>query len=222
MNKVLIIAVHPDDETLGCGGTILKHKSNGDEIYWLILTQANQNITNIPEIVNKQSIYINEVAENYNFDDWKQLNFLTITLDQYPTMNIVKDISNYINLVRPNIIYFHHFADVHTDHKIAFDAIYSCTKNFRYPFISKILLFETLSETEFSPSIRNNAFIPNVFIDITPYLEKKLEIMKIYKTEIMDEPYPRSISTIEALARFRGSRIGVKYAESFMLLYEKA
>ncbi len=220
-NKVLIIAVHPDDETLGCGGTILKHKENGDQIYWLILTQANKNITKYPGIVNIQANYVNQVAQEYKFDDWRHLSFLTTTLDEYPLIDIIKEISAYINEIKPNIIYYHHFADVHSDHRVASEAITSCTKNFRYPFIEKLLLFETLSETEFAPSIRNNAFVPNVFSDITPFMEKKLQIMQLFTTEQMPEPLPRAISTIRALGRYRGSRIGVEYAEAFTLLFEK-
>lgn|SRR5690554_47843 len=220
-NKVLIIAVHPDDETLGCGGTILKHKENGDQIYWLILTQANKNITKYPGIVNIQANYVNQVAQEYKFDDWRHLSFLTTTLDEYPLIDIIKEISKYINEMKPNIIYYHHFADVHSDHRVASEAITSCTKNFRYPFIEKLLLFETLSETEFAPSIRNNAFVPNVFSDITPFMEKKLQIMQLFTTEQMPEPLPRAISTIRALGRYRGSRIGVEYAEAFTLLFEK-
>lgn len=220
-NKVLIIAVHPDDETLGCGGTILKHKENGDQIYWLILTQANINITKYPGIVNIQASYVNQVAQEYKFDDWRHLSFLTTTLDEYPLIDIIKEISKYINEMKPNIIYYHHFADVHSDHRVASEAITSCTKNFRYPFIEKLLLFETLSETEFAPSIRNNAFVPNVFSDITPFMEKKLQIMQLFTTEQMPEPLPRAISTIRALGRYRGSRIGVEYAEAFTLLFEK-
>jgi LmbE family N-acetylglucosaminyl deacetylase len=83
------------------------------------------------------------------------------------------------------------------------------------------LIYECLSETEFTPALPENVFIPNVFIDISNYFEKKLEIIKIYESEIMEEPYPRSISSIEALARYRGSRIGVKYAEAFQLIYER-
>lgn len=221
MKKILVIAVHPDDETLGCGGTILKYKRNGEQVHWLILTKANQNITSIPNIVETQHEYIVQVAAAYNFDGWKQLDFLTTELDQYPLGAIIGEISTAIKNIAPSIIYFHHHADVHSDHKVAFDAIYSCTKNFRYPFIEKILLFETLSETEFAPAIRNNAFVPNVFNDISPYMEEKLEIMKLFITEQMDEPLPRAMSTINALGRYRGSRIGVKYAEAFMILFEK-
>jgi len=199
----------------------LKHKSLGDHVYWLILSKANQSITSIPNIVDQQSEYCQQVAKAYNFDGWKQLDFLTTELDRYPIGDIIRNISEYIQYIHPEILYFHHHADVHSDHRVAFEAIYSCTKNFRSPFIKNIKLFETLSETEFAPALRNHAFVPNSFNDITPYMERKLDIMKLFTTEQMDEPLPRAISSIRALARFRGSRIGVEYAEAFQLLFEK-
>jgi len=221
MSKILAVSVHPDDETLGCGGTLLKHNEKGDKIFWLILTRANDKVTSIPNIVNLQKQYVNKVAATYNFEDFKQLSFLTTELDRYPLGEIIREISNYIDQIEPSVIYFNHCNDVHSDHRVAFDAIYSCTKSFRYPFITKILMYETLSETEFAPALPCASFIPNVYVDITDYLDQKIEIMKLYETELMEEPYQRSISSIEALARFRGSRAGVKYAEAFMLLYEK-
>jgi LmbE family N-acetylglucosaminyl deacetylase len=221
MSKILAVSVHPDDETLGCGGTLLKHNEKGDKIFWLILTRANDKVTSIPNIVNLQKQYVNKVAATYNFEDFKQLSFLTTELDRYPLGEIIREISNYIDQIEPSVIYFNHCNDVHSDHRVAFDAIYSCTKSFRYPFITKILMYETLSETEFAPALPCASFTPNVYVDITDYLDQKIEIMKLYETELMEEPYPRSISSIEALARFRGSRAGVKYAEAFRLLYEK-
>ena len=221
MNKILVISVHPDDETLGCGGTLLKHKGNGDEINWLILTKANDKFISTPNIEQIQADFVKEVSIKYGFKDTFHLPFLEIELDKYPLGEIIREISNYINQIQPSVIYFNHYNDVHSDHRIAFDAIYSCTKSFRYPFITKILMYETLSETEFAPAMQSTSFIPNVYVDITPYMDKKLQIMSIYESEVMKEPYPRSLSSIEALARVRGSRCGVKYAEAFMLLYEK-
>ena len=104
---------------------------------------------------------------------------------------------------------------------VAFDAVYSCTKSFRYPFIEKIYMMETLSETEFAPSVPAKTFLPNVYVDITDFIDKKLEIMQMYPKEVMQEPYPRSLSSIKSLARIRGSRAGVMYAEAFMLLFER-
>ena len=148
--------------------SILKHRNNGDQIYWLLLTKANQKTTNIPNIIDVQRDYVIKVAAEYGFVNWKQLNFLLNDFDQYPLIDIVDAIATYIKEVQPTTIYLNHYADVHSDHRVAFNAVYSCTKNFRYPFIERILLFETLSETEFAPAIRNNAFVPNVYNDITP------------------------------------------------------
>jgi len=221
MKNILVVSVHPDDETLGCGGTLLKHNEKGDNIFWLILTRANDKITSIANIVDLQKQYVNKVAATYNFQEFKQLSFLTTELDRYPLGGIIIEISKYIDQIKPSVIYFNHYNDVHSDHRVAFDAIYSCTKSFRYPFITKILMYETLSETEFAPALPYASFTPNVYVDITDYFDQKIEIMKLYETELMEEPYPRSLGSIEALARYRGSRAGVKYAEAFMLLYEK-
>ncbi|MFW5673468.1 MAG: PIG-L deacetylase family protein [Rikenellaceae bacterium MAG02] len=223
MNKVLVVAVHPDDETLGCGGTLLKHKNNGDEIYWLIITSPTLNHPYgfSQEVIDERISLVNQITEKYKFHKTILLNYPTQLLHAVDLRELIVSINKVIIDLEPNITYMMFKNDVHSDHRVAFDAIYSCTKSFRYPFITKILMYETLSETEFAPALPYASFIPNVYVDITDYLDQKIEIMKLYETELMEAPYPRSISSIEALARFRGSRAGVKYAEAFMLLYEK-
>lgn len=220
MNKILFVAPHPDDETLGCGGTILKHKDAGHEIYWLILTQANQKLSDLEDFVSFQKDYISKAAKSYGFKDYVQLHFTEIELDKYPFVDIVDSIKKVFDHIKPNIIYVQNRSDVQSDHRLLFDAVYACTKNFRAPYLKKILMYETLSETEFVPALQNNAFVPNVFVDITEYLERKLEIMRLFSTETMSDPYPRSDHAIRGLASYRGSRVGVKYAEAFMLLLE--
>lgn len=217
MKNVLFVAVHPDDETLGAGGTILKHKAAGDKIYWLIVTQANRN----PDFVIQRDKTIDEVSNLYGFDGVYNLRLSTTELDSYSLGDLVDIFSSVIKEVTPNVIYLPFRGDVHSDHRIAFDTIYSCTKSFRYPFIEQILMIETLSETEFAPALSDLAFVPNVFIDIEDYYDKKVEIMRLYDSEIMEAPLPRSLRSIDALATFRGTRIGVRYAEAFMLLMDK-
>lgn len=219
--KVLVVAVHPDDETLGCGGTLLKHKAIGDDIYWLIITNIDKINGWKKEIVDKRQIEIEKVSVLYGFKKTFKLDFPITKLDQVPMCNLINEISRVFIEVKPEIVYLPNRSDVHTDHQVAFKAAYSCTKNFRYPFIKKVLMYECLSETEFSPALPNETFVPNVFVDITNFTERKLKIMNMYKSEVMSAPYPRSISSIEALARIRGSRAGVMYAEAFMLLFEK-
>lgn len=222
-NKVLVVAVHPDDETLGCGGTLLKHTAQSDEIYLLIVTTIKSEYKGwdlgfSENIVKRREQEIKKVSQMYGFKEVYNLKLPTMRIDEISMTELIRAISKVFKEVEPNIIYLPFKNDVHSDHRKVFEVVYSCTKTFRYPFIKKILMMETLSETDFADI--TNSFIPNVFVDISEFLDKKLEIMKIYESEIGKHPFPRSLETIEALAKIRGAQAGCKYAESFMLLKE--
>lgn len=215
-DRILVVAVHPDDETLGCGGTLLKHKSTNDEIHWLICTTIDEK----HDYYDVREKEISQVSEIYDFDSVHNLRLKTMQVDELSMSDLIGKISKVINEVQPNIIYLPFKSDVHSDHRKIFDAAFSCTKSFRYPFIKKIYMMETLSETEFAPSTKEDSFIPNVFVDISEFLEKKIEIMKIFASEIALHPFPRSEKNLRALATFRGASSGCEYAESFVLLKE--
>ncbi len=216
MNKVLIIAVHPDDETLGCGGTLLKYKANGDEIHWLICTETDIK----SDFYNLREQEIEKVKNLYDFDTVTHLRLKTMQVDEYSMSELIGKISKVINDIQPNTIYLPFKGDVHSDHRKIFEASYSCTKSFRYPFIKNIYMIETLSETEFAPSTKEDSFIPNVFVDISKYMDKKLDIIKVFESEIAEHPFPRSERNIKALGTLRGATCGCEYAESFVLLKE--
>lgn len=215
-NKVLIVAVHPDDETLGCGGTLLKHKANGDEIHWLICTTIDKE----HNYYEQRERELKLVSEMYDLNSVNNLRLKTMQIDEYSMSELIGKISKVINEIKPNIIYLPFKGDVHSDHRAIFEASYSCTKSFRYPFIKKIYMMETLSETEFAPSTKEDSFVPNVFVDVSEFFEKKIEIMKIFENEIAQHPFPRSERNLRALATLRGSTCGCEYAESFVLLKE--
>jgi N-acetylglucosamine malate deacetylase 1 len=215
-NKVLAIAVHPDDETLGCGGTLLKHKVNGDEIHWLICTTIDKSHS----YYEQREKEIKKVSNAYNFNSIHKLRLKTMQVDEYSMSELIGKISQIINTIKPNIVYLPFKGDVHSDHRKIFEAAYSCTKSFRYPFIKKIYMVETLSETEFAPSTKEDSFIPNVFVDISEFMDKKIEVMKVFKSEIAPHPFPRSERNLRALATLRGATSGCEYAESFVLLKE--
>ena len=218
--KVLVVALHPDDETLGCGGTLLKHKANGDEIHWMICTEIKEENGFTPQRVKGRNQEIDEVAALYEFDGVHRLGLSTMRVDEYTVSELVATVSSDINKVKPSILYLPFKSDVHSDHRIMFEAVYSCTKSFRYPFIRKIYMMETLSETEFALSTKEDSFVPNVFVNISDFLQKKFDIMRVFESEIAEHPFPRSLRNIEALATLRGATAGCEYAESFMLLKE--
>lgn len=217
MSNVIVISPHPDDETLGCGGTLLKHKNNN--IYWIIVTKpSNEDYSK--EFIKKREDEIDLVSEKYQIDQVFQLEYSPASLDNIPIKNLIGDIANVFKQVKPEIIYLPFRNDIHTDHKVVFDSVLSCTKSFRYPFIRKVLAYETVSETEFASPLVSNIFQPNCFSDISDFMEEKIEIMNVYSSEMGEHPFPRSKKNIEALATFRGATAGVEYAEAFMILKE--
>jgi len=220
MKKVLVVAVHPDDETLGCGGTLLKHKAKGDELYWLIATDALKELGPQSSVIKQGKREIGQVSKSYGFKGVYEMSLPVKEVDMIPVSQLVEKIAKVIQEVRPEVIYLPFHADVHSDHRYFFQAIFSCLKTFRSPYIKTVLMMETISETEFAPALTGNAFIPNYFVDISDYFNAKLKIMSIYKDEIQKHPFPRSEENIKALAIFRGAMANCKFAESFMLLKE--
>lgn len=221
-NKILVVAPHPDDETLGCGGSLLRYRKNGDRTYWMIVTNMQVGHEWSKVTVQKRQEEIRQVSKMYGFEKVFKLDLPTTKLDSIPYGKLIVKISDVIKKVEPSIVYLPNCNDIHTDHKMTFNAVMSCCKDFRMPFIKRILMYECLSETEFAPALKESGFVPNTFVDITDYFQKKLEIFKKYSSEIMAPPFPRSIEAIVGLARYRGSRIGKKYAEAFCLLFEKS
>ncbi|MFA5240438.1 MAG: PIG-L deacetylase family protein [Phycisphaerae bacterium] len=218
MKKVLVMAVHPDDETLGCGGTLLKHKAAGDDLFWLIATDTAKEYGPGTPAVKRRQKEIKRVAAAYGFTDTFRLCLPAKSIDIIPVVELITKISAVIEKVKPETVYLPFQGDVHSDHRYFFNAAYSCLKTFRNPFIKTVLMMETISETEFALTLEENTFIPNYFVDISRYFKTKLEIMAVYKNEIQKHPFPRSKKNIEALAIFRGAMANCFYAESFMLL----
>lgn len=220
MKKVIVVAPHPDDETLGSGGTLLRHKEQGDEVHWLIVTDIAQESDLYLKRLHSREKEIEKVKNMYGFNSVYNLKWPTTRLDTLPIGDIVNSISSVFQKVHPEIVYLPYPGDIHTDHKVVFNAVASCTKWFRYDSVKRVLAYETLSETDFVINPDGNCFRPNVFIDISKYLETKLEIMKVYTDELNEFPFPRSEQAIRALASLRGAASGCKAAEAFMLLKE--
>ena len=217
MKKVLVISAHPDDEILGLGGVLIRHREKGDELHWLIATNIFEEQGFSKERVSSRQKEIREVAEALNMQV-HLLNYPTMTLTSEDILTLVPKISGIVTNNQPEVIYVLNRSDAHSDHRILFDAVMACTKSFRYPWIREVLMYECLSETEFAPALPEKVFIPNCYVDISAQMDEKLELMGIYDSELGDHPFPRSERNIKALATFRGASCGVEYAEAFQIL----
>jgi LmbE family N-acetylglucosaminyl deacetylase len=219
--RVLAIAPHADDETLGCGGTLLKHRSHGDAISWVVVTRAHQPQWS-PDQLDRKEQEIQSVAAAYGFERVFRLDFSTIKMDTVPLGEIISSLHQVIDEARPECVYLNHSGDVHSDHRVIFSAVTSAIKPFysaRHQ-VKRLLSYEVLSSTEAAPPDRATSFVPNVFSDVSPFIDRKLEIMSLYQSEAQPSPLPRAGESIRALARYRGATIGVEYAEAFMLVRE--
>jgi LmbE family N-acetylglucosaminyl deacetylase len=221
MAIVAIVAPHPDDETLGCGGTLLKHRDSGDEVHWIIVTQMELAQGFSSKAIEDRENTITAVASLYGFSGVHKLGFPTTSLDSQPKAKLVSEFRHHLEAIQPSLIYLPFPGDVHNDHTVSFDAAVACTKSFRASYLKQVLAYETLSETEQGMDPRYRPFLPNVWVNIESFLERKLEIMaRCYSSELAPFPFPRSETTIRALAALRGSTVSVPAAEAFMLIKE--
>jgi LmbE family N-acetylglucosaminyl deacetylase len=216
-----VIAPHPDDETLGCGGTLLRARAEGDEINWLIVTGINETQGFPSERVASRAAEIDRVSEAYGFTETIRLDFPTTTLDAIPLGDLVGAISQATRRIEPTDIYLPHRRDAHSDHAVVFDAAISVSKWFRYGSVERVYVYETQSETDFDLSPDSPGFRPNVFVDISETIDRKIEIASIFESEFAEHPFPRSFQGIRALATLRGAASGFMAAEAFMLLRQR-
>lgn len=219
--KTLVIAPHPDDEVLGVGGTLLRRKAEGMELAWVVVTGISTTMGWKQELVDRREAEIARVAELFGFSQVFRLDFPTAQLDRIPVGDLVGGLSGAFKAFEPDEVFVPHPSDVHTDHRAVFNAAAACTKWFRYPSVKRVLAYETLSETDFGLGT-DEGFRPNVFVDISAYLEGKLEAMNIYASEMAPFPFPRSQEALRALAQVRGAAAGYHAAEAFQLLRDRS
>ena len=218
--KTLVVAPHPDDELLGCGGMLLRRKAEGAYLGWLIVTGISQETGWSRAKVQQREEEIEQVSAGLGIDQVYNLGFPTTRLDTLPMGEVIQKFSEVFRDFEPEEVLIPHRGDVHTDHRVVFDAASACCKWFRYPSVRRVLAYETLSETGFGLD-QVATFTPNVFVDISSFLERKIELLQIYKSELGKFPFPRSETAVRALAQYRGATAGFEGAEAFQLLIER-
>lgn len=218
--KVIVIAPHMDDEVLGVGGTILKHVDNGDEVYCCFVAHRiyNHNFDKIANDIEKKCAL--EAKEIMGYKDARFLNLNDERLDLC-IQDILVPLENYISEIDPEVVYVNHGGDNHQDHKAVYQAAMVAIRPSASLNVKKVFVYETPSSTEQSPNTTELAFLPNYYVNIESYLDKKIEAISCYEREERNFPHPRSLEAIKTLARSRGIQIGFIAAEAFMVLRAK-
>ena len=223
MNKkrVLVVAAHPDDEVLGCGGTIAKLAREGNDYYTLILGEG---ITSRDEKRDRTKRE-NEIAalRKHTKDANKILGVKKVytyafpdnRFDTVPLLEIIKAIDNIKRSVKPDIVFTHHYGDLNIDHQITFKAVMTAFRPIKDESVKEIYSFEIPSSTEWNGPSSLTYFMPDYFVDINKSLEIKVNSLKKYETELRDFPHPRSLKAVELNAKYRGIIMGFKAAEAF-------
>lgn len=217
MTNTLIIAPHPDDEVLGCGGTIKRLSSEGTKVFVLIATRGKKVMYSEESILNTRSDARN-AHKILGVTETHFLDFPAPDLDMISIAEISLALSQVIKDLEISTLYLPHRGDIHHDHKIIFQAGLVAARPLEGNPVKRIYSYETLSETEWAAPFSNDSFTPTFFVNITDHLSAKIEAMKCFRTQLKEFPNPRSLKAIEALANLRGSTIGVNYAEAFVTI----
>lgn len=218
--KSLVIAPHPDDELLGCGGTLLKRVAEGNVLGVVFMTMISVGNGWSMQQVQTRNNEIDRVRQGLGVSEnhLYELNFLPAELDQLSSSTLISGLSKIFKDFQPEELFLPHPGDIHSDHRITFQAASACTKWFRYPSVKRVMTYETLSETDFSLEHVSGSFSPNLFVDITDFHQKKMQLLSVYQSELSDHPFPRSFDAVKAQAILRGAQRGVQAAEAFHVL----
>lgn len=216
--KILVVAAHPDDELIGPGGTLIKHIQRGDVVYCLILGEGimardNADSTEV-KMLHERARFAGKIIgfQEMTFADFPDNAFDTVSL-----LKIAKVVEGQLEKIKPDIVYTHHEYDLNVDHKLAFQAVLTACRPCNPDCPRELYTFETLSSTEWQ-SKNYQQFQPNLYVDISAVIEKKIKALQEYTSELRLYPHSRSVEGVRILAQYRGLESYIHFAEAFMLV----
>lgn len=216
--RILVLAAHPDDEVLGCGGALARHADEGAVIHVAFLADGVNSRDKVDQVAlaarrEAARLALAELGiSSVSFGDLPDNR-----LDTVPLLDIVKLAEAQVAAHRPDTLYTHHAGDVNIDHRRLHEAVIAATRPQVGQPVRTLLFFEVASSTEWQPPGSASVFAPNWFVDIGAQLERKLRALDAYSMELRPWPHPRSRQGVEYLARWRGATIGAEAAEAFIL-----
>jgi len=224
--KVLIVAAHPDDEILGCGGIAARHADDGDQVNIIILAEGvTSRKSDSDSTVNQQIRDLQEsaklAADILGCEPPEFVGLPDNRMDGLDLLDIVRSVEDFVHRIEPDLVYTHHASDINIDHRITHQAVVTACRPLPTSCVRAIYTFETVSSTEWGHSLSGIKFQPLIYIDITKQLPRKLKALGQYTSEMQPFPHARSFKAIEALATLRGSETGFEAAEAFGIVYDR-
>lgn len=219
LNKVLVVAPHPDDEVLGCGGTIAKHSADGDEVYVCVVTKGCSPLFS-EELVSRGRRECREADKVLGVKETVMWEFPAAMVEDVPRHELNGSFIELFQSVKPDIVYIPHRGDMQLDHKLTADACMVALRPKYGHLVRQVYAYETLSETGWDIPNMVNEFIPTMYNDISGFIGKKLDAMGKFQSQLSEFPAARSLHAVRALAEYRGAMVGVRAAEAFSVIRE--
>jgi len=222
---VLAVAAHPDDELLGCAGTLARHAAAGDRVHVVLMAEgatardAVRDAARRGDELARLERAAAEAARVLGVEPPRFFGFPDNRMDSLPILDVTKAVEEALTEFRPSVVYTHHGADLNRDHRIVHEAVLTACRPLPGRSVRRLLTFETLSSTEWSSESIGPAFKPRHFVDISATLDVKLRALDCYGGEMRAFPHPRSAEAVAALAKLRGSQVGVSAAEGFDVIF---
>lgn len=222
--SILVVAAHPDDEVLGCGGTIARHSEAGDIVQILIVAegatsrQKDRERLAIIEELSDLAVSAEKASSILKVSNIELLDLPDNRLDSIDRLDLIKKIEKRIDSYQPSTVYVHHSGDVNVDHRRLHEAVVTACRPIPGHPVRRLLSYEVASSTEWQPPGSAPSFQPNWFVDISAHWNLKKQALEAYSSEMRPWPHSRSIDAIEHLAKWRGAQVGVEAAEAFCLL----
>jgi len=218
--KILVVAAHPDDEVLGCGGTISRHVDNGDEVHVVFMSDgvSSREIKEYDDEIQYRKESAVSSSGILGVESVIFLGFPDNRMDTLAMLDIVKQLEEVFNNIKPSVVYTHFYGDLNIDHRITYQAVMTVCRPLPGQTVKEIYIFEIPSSTGWLSQSQESTFCPNRFIDISNMIDRKMKALNAYKKEMCKFPHFRSTKGIKLMAQLRGVSVGISAAESFMVV----